>query len=153
MHHIGMIIVVAALTYFALGILRRIAFRRHRWGYWHHGGGWHGHGHGRGFFLGRALSWFNASDEQRKQIEEKEGLLREDFLALRQGYRQLMLELGEMLPSEHLDEGALDHLVDSLMDLAGKLRVDLRQTLVEVHEKATPEQRKRLATMLRHRFS
>jgi Spy/CpxP family protein refolding chaperone len=148
-----MIIVVAALTYLALGILRRIFFRRHRWGYWHHGGRWHGHGHGRGFFLGRALSWFNASDEQRKQIEEVEGVLREDFFALRKSYRELMLGVGDMLPSEHIDEDALDRLSHSMMDLAGRLKADLRKALIDVHDKATPEQRQRLAKMLRYRFS
>jgi Spy/CpxP family protein refolding chaperone len=151
MHHIGLIVLVSALTFFALGFLRRVIWRRHHRGFGHHGGG--GHGYGRRYFIRRALDRFGATGEQRQQVEEVEAKLREDVFALRQGYRQLMVELGEMLPGEQLDTGALDRLSDSLMDLTGKLRSDLRQALLDLHQKATPEQRKRLATMLRHRFA
>jgi hypothetical protein len=146
-----MIVLVSALTFFALGFLRRLFWRGHH-GHHRHHGRW-GHGYGRRYFIGRALDRFGASAEQRKQVEEVEVKLREDVFALRQGYRQLMMELGTLLPNEQLDPSALDRLADSLMDLTGRLRKDLQQSLLELHQKATPEQRQRLATMLRHRFS
>jgi len=151
MHHIGLIVLVSALTFFALGFLRRLMWRGHHRRFGHHGS--MGHGYGRRYFIGRALDRFGATDEQRRQIEDVEVKLREDVFALRQGYRQLMADLGEMLPAEQLDTDALDRLADSLMERTGKLRADLRQALLELHQKATPEQRKRLATMLRHRFA
>jgi Spy/CpxP family protein refolding chaperone len=149
MHHIGLIVLVSALTFFALGFLRRLMWRGHHRGFRHHG---MGHGYGRHYFIGRALDRFGATGEQRKQIEEVEAKLREDVFALRQGYRQLMVELGAMLPAEQLDADALDRLADALMDKTVKLRADVRQALLDLHQKASPEQRQRLATMLRYRF-
>ncbi len=146
--HIGMIVLISVLTFIGLGILRRLFwFGRHR--SYRHGG----HSHHRRHFLARALDRFGATADQRKQIEEAEGKLREDFYALRQGYRQMMVELGEMLPGAELDADALDRLADTVMAKAGQLRADLRQALLDLHQRATPEQRQRLATLLRHRFS
>jgi Spy/CpxP family protein refolding chaperone len=148
--HIGLIVLVSVFTFIGLGVLRRLLwFGRHR--SYRHGGG--GRWYGRRYFVGRALDRFGATADQRKQVEEVESRLRDDFFALRQGYRQLMVELGEMLPGEELDADALDRLADSLMAQAGKLRTDLRQALLDLHRRATPEQRQRLATLLRHRFS
>lgn len=145
--HIGMIVLVSLLTFIGLGVLRRLFwFGRHR----SYRQGRYSH---RRHFLARAMDRFGATADQRKQIEEAEGKLREDFYALRQGYRQMMVELGEMLPGAELDADALDRLADSVMVKAGQLRADLRQALLDLHQRATPEQRQRLATLLRHRFS
>jgi Spy/CpxP family protein refolding chaperone len=148
---IGLIVLVSALTFVGLGILRRVFWFGRRRAFYRHGG--MGHSRGRRYFLERALGRFGASDEQRRQVEEVEEKLREDLSAMRQGYRQLMVELGQMLPGDELDTGSLDRLADSLMERSAKLRADLRQAVIDLHEKATPEQRARVANLLRHRFS
>jgi Spy/CpxP family protein refolding chaperone len=146
---VGHVVLIAALTFFALGALRRMFwFAR-----WRRHGGWH-HGHG---FRRGGLRWISraidATPEQEAKLAEIATRMQGDFQSMRETRAGVIDALVEILPGEALNEQALDQLASKATATYEKVRGDLVQSIVELHRTLTPAQRRQVTAWLQRRRS
>jgi Spy/CpxP family protein refolding chaperone len=144
---VGHVVVIAALTFFALGALRR-AFWFARWRRRGGSHGWRRHGGG-----GRSgPRWIEqaigATPEQAEEIAEIVEQLRGDAQVLRRARSGVVASLVELLPGEHLDEAALGQVASQANAAYEKVREDLVRAIAELHRTLTPAQRRQVTRWL-----
>jgi uncharacterized membrane protein len=120
----------------AAGIARRAAWRR----FAHH----------RRFGARRVLRRIGATPEQEKAVLAETDALAEVLGALRNDARALRGDLAELLSSPTLDAERVAAALDARLGRASELRGRLAQAIARVHGTLGPEQRVRLAALVRY---
>ncbi len=149
---VGHVVLIAVVTFFALGALRRVLwFAR-----WRRMGG-HGRRYGRGRGGPRGAAWIaraiDATPEQEAKLAEIADKLRGDVDVLRQTRSGLIASIVELLPGETLDEAALGALASKANAAYEQIRGDLVQALAELHRTLTPPQRRQVTVWIERRHS
>jgi Spy/CpxP family protein refolding chaperone len=151
---VGHVVLIAALTFVALGAVRRV-FWFARWRRMGGHGRWRGRGRGhrRGFGVGWISRAIDATPEQEVKLAEIVDKLRGDMDVLRQTRSGMITSLVELLPGETLDEAALGNLASKANVAYEKIRGDLVQALAELHRTLTPAQRRQVTVWVERRHS
>ena len=126
-----------ALTVLVLAALvRRAAWRR-----WRHG---HGHGGAR-----HVLRRIGATPEQERAVLAETDALAEALRELRADASLLRGDLAELLAAPALDAARVGAALDARLGRAGELRTRLAEAVARIHGALGPEQRARLAELVR----
>ncbi len=127
---------LGAVTVLFLGALaRRAAWRRFSRG---------------GFYRPRRLlRRIGATPEQERAILAETDALGEAFSAMRHDARALRDDLADLLAAPALDPSRVAAALDARFTRAGELRTRLAETLARIHAALGPEQRARLAALIR----
>jgi protein CpxP len=121
----------------------------------------HGHGcHGGKFFqkmmdahLEEVLDDLKATPEQRQQITQLKVGLTSDFQGMQDSRKALLTSLAQQFPSERLDTASLDSAADPLVKSQEKLRQDIREAVVQIHDLLTPTQRQQVASKIQEHLA
>jgi Spy/CpxP family protein refolding chaperone len=128
---------LGALTVlFAAAVARRAAWRRFR------------HHHGR-FGARRVLRRIGATPEQEREILAETDALGEVLGALRTDARALRADVADLLAQDAVDPARVAAALDARLGRAKELRARAAQAFAKVHAALGPEQRARLATLVR----
>lgn len=120
----------------AAGIARRAAWHRWRRG-------------GRRFGARRVLRRIGATPEQERAVLAETDALAEVLGGLRQDAGALRADLAELLASPALDSARVGAALDARLARAAELRTRLAEAVARIHAALGPEQRARLATLVR----
>lgn len=120
----------------AAGIARRAAW--HRW-----------RRHGGRFGARRVLRRIGATPEQERAVLAETDALAEVLGALRRDAGALRGDLAELLASPSLDPARVGAALDARLSRAGELRARLAEAVARIHAALGPEQRARLAALVR----
>jgi Spy/CpxP family protein refolding chaperone len=145
---IGTVVCICLATFFVMGGLRRLFWRRHygRWGHYGH----YGRRRMGGYFLDRVLDELGADDQQRTQVRSIREKLFGGLRDLRGARHELM---GKLLDHMAQDQLAADELDAAAEELVGKARAQIKQALVELHSTLTPDQRRKAVELARRRLA
>jgi hypothetical protein len=126
----------AATVLILAGLLRRAAWRRWR--------------HGRGRFGARhVLRRIGATPEQERAVLAETDALAEALHALRADARLLRGDLAELLSAPSVDASRVASALDARLGRAGELRTRVAEAVARVHAALGPDQRARLAELVR----
>ncbi len=125
----------AVTVLFLAALVRRAAWRRFS--------------HRRPFGARRLLRRIGATPEQERAVLAETDALAEAFSALRHDARALREDLSELLAAPVLDAHRVSAALDARLVRASELRSRLAEALARVHAALGPEQRARLAALVR----
>jgi Spy/CpxP family protein refolding chaperone len=142
--------------------------RRHMWGYAHGFG--HGHHHHHGFHGYRRDPWMyrpggfggqrgrywlravfeqmNTTPGQEKAIVKSIDMFAEHMASGRHELVEVRKQVAQALGGDELDESVLSAALDRVEDLIAKTKLDLVQTLTDIHASLDGKQRKELAELI-----
>jgi protein CpxP len=103
--------------------------------------------------LEEVLDDLKATPEQRQQITQLKVGLVSDFQAMQDGRKALMTTLAQEFPGDQLNAAAIDSAADPLVKAHDRLRLDLRDAVVQLHGILTPTQRQQLASKIQEHLS
>jgi uncharacterized membrane protein len=103
----------------------------------------------RGFGPRRVLRRIGATPEQERAVLAETDQLAELFRTLRQDGRALRGELAELLAAPDLDASRVAAALDARLGRAGELRGRVSEAVARIHAALGPEQRERLAELVR----
>jgi Spy/CpxP family protein refolding chaperone len=110
-----------------------------------------GHGHNDKFMrkmvdahVEEMLDSINATADQRQKVSAMEDKLFADFKQTRESHRSLMTALTDQFGRDQMDQSALDQAVQPMLQAQDQLRADLRQSVSNLHDLLTPDQRQKL---------
>jgi Spy/CpxP family protein refolding chaperone len=119
------------------------------------GFGWHG-GHNEKFIrrmvdahVEEALDSINATTDQRQKVSAIEDKLLADFKQNREAHRELVTSLTDQFGRDQMDPSVLDQAVQPMLQAQEHLRADLRQSVGDLHDMLTPDQRQKLVAQVR----
>jgi Spy/CpxP family protein refolding chaperone len=100
-----------------------------------------------------ALDDLKATPEQRQQVNQLKVGLMADFQAMHESRKTLMTSLAQQFTSDRLDAATLDSAADPLIKSHDKLRQDLRDAVVQIHDVLTPAQRQQVASKIQEHLA
>jgi Spy/CpxP family protein refolding chaperone len=110
---------------------------------------WHRFAHHRGAAPRRILRRIGATPEQERAVLAETDALAEVLSGLRRDASALRADLAELLASPSLDAARVGAALDARLGKAGELRTRLAEAVARVHAALGPDQRARLATLVR----
>lgn len=131
----------AAAVLLAAGLLRRARWRR-----LHRGLGRGGRG---GFFLRGLFRRLGTRPEQEAVVSAEADALASELRALREDGRALRGEVAELLAAPALDAAAVGRVLEARLARLAGLKERVGEALARTHGVLDPEQRARLAALLR----
>ncbi len=97
----------------------------------------------------RLLRRIGATSEQERAVLAETDALAEAFSALRHDARALRADLADLLAAPALDPARVSATLDARLARASALRTRLSEALPRIHSSLGPEQRARLAALVR----
>jgi protein CpxP len=118
--------------------------------------GWHG-GHNEKFMrrmvdahVEETLDEINATPQQRQKVSAIEDRLLADFQVSRDARRTFLTSLTDQFSQPQLDNASIEQAFQPVAQSHEKLRQELLQTVGDLHDLLTPDQRAKLVERVRH---